>query len=95
MSVLNKINLHYGDWKLDNVLLTFSGKQILIGDLGCSFFKNENENTLKGLTIGYVTNEVFNKYMNDETFTEQELNQIDNYAFFKTYINLIDYIDQI
>lgn len=49
-----KENFYFGDFKPENFLLTFHGKKIKIGDFGCSFFMQVQENFLKGLSFNYA-----------------------------------------
>lgn len=84
-----KENLYFGDYKPENFLITFSGRNVKIGDFGCSLFM-QTSNYLKGLSLKYALPEVREMMLKNQPVSPELLAKNDIHAFFKTYGELLE-----
>ena len=47
-------NFYFGDNKLENFLLTFTGWRLILGDLGCAMQMNDGDNYVSGCIVEYA-----------------------------------------
>ena len=57
MILLAEKGVYFGDFKPENILVTFKHKILKLGDFGCSFFIHDHINFIKGLSYKYTTPE--------------------------------------
>jgi len=49
----SKDKIYFGDFKPENLLVSFSGRIVLLGDFGCSMKMKSGDNYVKGGTRGW------------------------------------------
>ena len=87
LECFSKYGLYYGDYKGENLLITFSERKIKIGDLG-TVLKKKGSNKLKAVDFRYTI--LDHQMIKDrEPFSDSDLEKNDIFAFVTFYTELL------
>ena len=82
---LQKENIYYGNFKVENIMVTPTDKIVKIYDFSTSMVIKKDQNYIKGLAYKYSTEEVLDKVIHGESVTAKDLLKNDVNSLFTSF----------
>ena len=90
-----KDNFYFGDWKPENMLVSFKGKRFILGDFGCSMIMEEEGNHVKGCTPLWCIPQLISGIQNGDPLSKEILKNNEVHSFCLAFKDSIDKLKEI